>query len=230
MRSKEELILYRNFDEDEEGELFEDMCEIFEEYSEDDELDEDDALEFRDTFFECLGSLTELAAKYGFSGNLWHNYMTYLIVNHENAYSKACEINGEPDGSLSKIAAHDFAILKSLFDFPLGEIGDLFEADVLLSIGNYKASQREGSAYNTVIRDKIQELSKELARAKSAVAFQKAVSSFYAQYGVGKLGLHKAFRIERIENEYENEVLIKPINNVLPVSLDDLVGYEDAKR
>ena len=50
---------------------------------------------------------------------------------------------------------------------------------------------------------------------------------FYKDFGVGKLGLHKAFRVEHPEN---SDVEIIPITNIAHVHLDDLVGYEDAKK
>ena len=36
-------------------------------------------------FFECANGLVETAGAYGFSGNLWHCYLTFLLVNNENA-------------------------------------------------------------------------------------------------------------------------------------------------
>ena len=48
---------------------------------------------------------------------------------------------------------------------------------------------------------------------------------FYKEYGVGKFGLHKAFRVEHDENG----VQIVPILNIAHVKLSDLVGYELAK-
>ena len=49
---------------------------------------------------------------------------------------------------------------------------------------------------------------------------------FYKDFGVGKLGLHKAFRIERDEN---GKAQIVPITRIAHVRLDDLVGYEIAE-
>ena len=43
---------------------------------------------------------------------------------------------------------------------------------------------------------------------------------------MGKLGLHKAFRVEH----HENGAGIVPITNIAHVHLDDLVGYELAKK
>ena len=53
------------------------------------------------------------------------------------------------------------------------------------------------------------------------------MTAFYKDFGVGKLGLHKAFRIQHREKE---EVEIVPITNIAHVKLDDLVGYELAKQ
>ncbi|MBQ4417764.1 MAG: ATP-binding protein, partial [Butyrivibrio sp.] len=52
------------------------------------------------------------------------------------------------------------------------------------------------------------------------------LEQFYRETGVGPIGLHKAFRAE----EEEHLPVIRPIRNILHVTLDDLVGYEDAKR
>ncbi len=53
------------------------------------------------------------------------------------------------------------------------------------------------------------------------------VVGFYRDFGVGKLGLHKAFRVEPGEN---GKACIVPITNIAHVRLDDLVGYEVAKK
>ena len=51
--------------------------------------------------------------------------------------------------------------------------------------------------------------------------------AFYREFGVGKLGLHKAFRVGHDEN---GRVVIEPITKIAHVHLDDLVGYEIAKK
>ena len=56
----------------------------------------------------------------------------------------------------------------------------------------------------------------------------KHMVDFYKDYGVGKLGLHKAFRLEHGPND--QRVKIVPITKIAHVHLDDLVGYEIAKK
>ena len=53
------------------------------------------------------------------------------------------------------------------------------------------------------------------------------MTAFYIEFGVGELGLHKAFRIQHREKE---DVEIVPITNIALVKLDYLGGYELAKQ
>ena len=61
---------------------------------------------------------------------------------------------------------------------------------------------------------------------ETAVEFKDIMTQFYKEFGVGKLGLHKAFRIAHTEEG----ALIEPITKIAHVHLDDLVGYEIAKK
>lgn len=52
--------------------------------------------------YACANRLLELAAKYGFEGNLWHCFLAYCLAAHENAYSTACEIVGPVHGTIDR--------------------------------------------------------------------------------------------------------------------------------
>ena len=52
------------------------------------------------------------------------------------------------------------------------------------------------------------------------------MEGFYKDFGVGKFGLHKAFRVEHGEQGAQ----IIPITNIAHVYLEDLVGYEIPKQ
>ena len=54
----------------------------------------------------------------------------------------------------------------------------------------------------------------------------QALTEFYKDYGVGRFGLHKAFRVRHDETG----AVIEPILNIAHVHLDDLVGYEIPKK
>ena len=81
--------------------------------------------------------------------------------------------------------------------------------------------------FNKRIRDRICEMSKTLAVAKDTEEFMADMVQFYKDFGVGKLGLHKAFRIDHDEN---GRAVIVPVTRIAHVRLDDLVGYEIPKQ
>ena len=169
----------------------------------------------------------ELSVSHGFEGNLWHTYLTFLLASDENAYSTSCEIVGEIEGSLNEIALHDFAIFKEMFDYDFEELEKSLDADCLKIIMDYKSGNSGGKVFNRRVRDRICDLSRALAATQNVDHFKRTLTQFYKEFGVGKLGLHKAFRVEHPEN---SDVEIIPITNIAHVHLDDLVGYEDAKK
>ena len=181
----------------------------------------------REIFYECVNGLIELAGQYGFEGNLWHNYLTYLLVNHENAYSTACEIVGPVEGSINDIALHDFSRFKQLYDYDLEVVGQELGSKQCSVISNYKNINDGSKVFNKRIRDRICSLSIRLEQAATKEEFKAELEQFYKDFGVGKLGLHKAFRIG---HDAEGRAEVVPITNIAHVHLDDLVGYEIAKK
>ncbi len=67
--------------------------------------------------------------------------------------------------------------------------------DCISMFHDYVGTSGHGSVFNQRIRDRICDLSKALAETETAVEFQGYMTQFYKEFGVGKLGLHKAFRI-----------------------------------
>lgn len=187
-------------------------------------LSEDEAL--RAGVFRAVGRLVELAGIYGFKGNLWHDYLTLLLVSNENAFSLACEMRGIEDGALKRLAVHDFMIFRELFRLDFSRLSPAADASVFGLLTDYRSAEGCGHAFNKRIRDCICELSQRLAASVGIDEFAGHVIDFYMRFGVGKLGLHKAFRMDR----NESGAVIVPITNIAHVRLDDLVGYESAKK
>lgn len=213
-----ECILYRDF---EQGELLEKMTMLMEDISHPKVLYGKDG-----EYFACIHQLVEMAGTYGFAGNLWHDYLTYLLVNHENAFSTACEIVGPVEGTINAFAMHDFEIFKQLYDFDLKELEKIYPSVVSSLITDYQNINEGSKVFNKRIRDRICTLAQKLAKAESTEEFMDDMVQFYKEFGVGKLGLHKAFRIDGTVTPAR----IVPITNIAHVHLDDLVGYEIAKK
>ena len=215
-----ELMLYKNM---EYGEILKDITFLIDNYESEFYNKED----LRGLLFDCINELLELSVSHGFEGNLWNTYLTFLLASDENAYSTSCEIVGEIEGSLNEIALHDFAIFKEMFDYDFEELEKSLDADCLKIIMDYKSGNSGGKVFNRRVRDRICDLSRALAATQNVDHFKRTLTQFYKEFGVGKLGLHKAFRVEHPEN---SDVEIIPITNIAHVHLDDLVGYEDAKK
>ena len=214
-----ELIIYKNLEQEQ---ILNDMTFLMENYNNEYYNEED----LKSLLFACTGSILELCVDHGFEGNLWHDYLTFLLANDENAYSTSCEIVGETGGSINKVALHDFAIFKELFDYDFSAMEASLGVDCVSMILDYTGSGTHGSVFNGRIRDRICALAKSLGQTKDAEEFKASVTQFYKEFGVGKLGLHKAFRVAHDEEG----VHIVPITKIAHVQLDELVGYESAKK
>lgn len=168
-----------------------------------------------------------VATDYGFDGNLWQNYLTFVLITTENPFSITCEKVGASDGSVNTFALNDFHNYRILFHYDFTEIERELGIDCFSILTNYKAICKKELMYNANVSEKVQALSKKLADAKSDEEFFEAVTGFYKDYGVGMFGLNKAFRIS---NNPDGSVKFNPINNMDKVTLDDLVGYEIQKK
>ncbi len=137
------------------------------------------------------------------SGNLWHNHLTYFLLNNENPFTLACERRKSPKGSMKDLALHDLAILHKLFRL---------EHDCMKYVNDFRGDG------NTLIC----ELSARLAASKTPEEMYEHVTAFYERYGVGTLAFSRAFRLSGSE--------LVAVGNVGNVRLDDLVGYELQKQ
>ena len=220
-----ELILYRSFLDDE---LFRDMGWLMSHF----DLNMSDEAggqpqQCRGLFCNCIHRLLELAGTYGFHGNLWHCYLANLLVNNENSYSCGCELKGEIEGTVNEAALHDMAIIKGFYDYDFAPMMERLGVPEFSLVERYVSSSRESKVYNRRICARICELSEKFSRDHTPEEMKATLTQFYKEYGVGKFGLHKSFRVT---HDNDGEVCIAPILNITHVSLDDLVGYEIPKQ
>lgn len=216
----DELMIYRELEHDD---VLRDLAYAVENV---DSQFPEDTMRCRDIVWSAAGRLISLASVYGFKGNLWQNYLTMLLVSSENPFSLACEMRGLERGTLRMLAVHDLLIFREMFRWDFKELSSAADISVLGCLLDYHRVEGVGTAFNKRIRDCICELSDRLAQSRSIEEFTEHVIDFYKRFGVGKFGLHKAFRVERDDSG----VQVVPITNIAHVNLDDLVGYEGAKK
>lgn len=169
--------------------------------------------------------ILQVSTDYGFDDNLWHNYLTYLLITDENPFSLTCEKMGANDGSVNHFAENDFKQFKALFDYDFTEMEKTLGIDCFTQLEHYKAIGKPELMYNKNVSEKVRTLSKKLSHSKDEKEFFDHVTDFYKDYGVGMFGLNKAFRITD-----ETPFKFHAINNMDKVTLDDLVGYEIQKK
>ena len=212
------LLLYSNLGEDS---IITALAKIFEAF---DKGENYDVLTAR--IYAEIKRLLDLATQYGFDGNLWENYLTYILVTNENSFSLTCERHGATEGgTVNKIAKKDFAIFKKLFHYDFSKIESALGIDCFSLITNYKAIAKRERLYNKNVSEKVRSLSEKIAAAEDEEEIFRLVTELYKNYGVGMFGLNRAFRLKD-----SKELEFCAINNADSIRLSDLVGYEYQKK
>ena len=213
------LILYSDLGEDS---ILLRLAEIFEDF----EKRSDTTASLIRRIYREIKKLLDLATKYGFDENLWHNYLTFVLVTNENSFSLTAERRGAKDGSVNHFAKNDFRIFKALFDFDFTPIENALGIDCFTTISHYKAIKKSEKHYYRSVSEKVQKLSREIESAIDEEEIFRLITDFYGAYGVGMFGLNRAFRIQNNGRGVE----FLPINNTDKVMLSDMIGYELQKK
>lgn len=218
-RKLAKLVVYRNIDKDDT--LFH-LADICRRYDSGNYIKEDLTADI----YAQIHRLLDIATRYGFDTNLWHNYLAWLLASTENPFSLACEKVGARDGSVNLLAKSDFGIFKDLFDYDFGPIERDLQINCFSIISHYQALEKEHKKYNRSVSERVRALSTAIAAAPDSEAVFDIVTGFYREHGVGMFGLNKVFRLRQDTLLPE----LEPITNTVEVHLSDLVGYEAQKQ
>lgn len=213
------LLLYRDLGEDS---ILLRLAEVFRDYRTGSATHE--ALVSR--IYAQVKRLLDLATQYGFNTNLWHNYLTFVLITNENSFSLTAERRGAAEGSVNRFAKADFRIFKRLFDYNFGVIERDLGIDCFSVLSDYHAIPKLEKNYYKSVSEHVQALSLALSQAADENAFFDLVTGFYKEHGVGMFGLNRAFRIQN----NGSGIIFLPINNADKITLSDLIGYELQKR
>ena len=189
--------------------------------------DDDSVVEMIEPSPRIASRLVSFASEFGLSGNIWHQWIAYLIISDENPYSLACERRTvDMKSTMAELAKSDFEIIYRLFnEGPDGSVCiGTCDKDLLDVFANYKAPYADYEISAAGIR--IKGFSEELAAAKNASEFADAAARYYEKHGAGIYGLYNSFRAESDDMLLE----IVPIRNARDVSFDLLVGREEQKQ
>ncbi len=220
-REISKLIIYRSSADDE---ILSELGKVFADF--DAKSDTEDSLRTR--IYAQVLNLLKVATKYGFDKNLWHNYLTFLIMTDENPLSLTYEKAGVQEGTVNSFAINDFNVFKALFDFDFSEIEKALNINCFSILSSYRAIEKREQIFNKNVSEKVRELSLCIESARDGEEIFRIVAKFYRDFGVGMFGLNKAFRIET--NESFTDIKFRAITNMHKVTLDDLIGYEPQKK
>ena len=212
------LLLYSNLGEDS---ILVNLSDIYRDW----ETGTTDKAALSLRIYHEIKKLLDLATLYGFDKNLWHNYLTFILMTNENSFTLTAERVGASNGSVNDFARHDFEIFRQLFNFDFGPLEKDLGIHCFTTICNYKSIPKNEKNYYRTISEKVQALSKKL-EAAAVGDFFTIITDFYKHYGVGMFGLNRAFHIRNITGEVE----FLPINNADKIVLSDLIGYEIQKK
>ena len=123
------LILYGNMNDDE---ILVRIARLLDDHQKNDN-------ELRQAIYVEIKRLLELATQYGFNDNLWHNYLTYILMTNENPFSMTCEKQGAKDGTVNHFALNDFKVFFDLFHFDFSEIENRLHIDCFSTLSSYHA-------------------------------------------------------------------------------------------
>ena len=165
-REVAKLILYRDLGEDS---ILLKLAGIFEDF----ETGCENKARLITRIYEQMKALLDTATVYGFDKNLWHNYLTFILLTNENSF-------------------YDFS-----------KIEEELEIDCFSTICNYKAIGKKERMYNKNVSEKVQAVSEKIEQAKDENEIFDIVTDFYKAYGVGMFGLNKAFRIKSLPDGVE---------------------------
>ncbi|MEE1200772.1 MAG: ATP-binding protein [Christensenellales bacterium] len=171
--------------------------------------------------------LLDLATIYGFDCNLWHDYLTLLLITNENSFSLTCERTGASEGSVNRFAIADYEVFKRLFHFDFTPIEADLGIDCFSILSNYCAIPKKAQKYYRNVSEKVRALSAAIRSAATGKEIFRLVTEHYRTHGVGMFGLNRAFRITADEH---GKTAFHAINNIDTVTLNDLIGYEVQKQ
>lgn len=193
-RLTSKLIVYREIGEDSILMQLSQVCREFDQGVYDKET-------LTGRILDQIHRLLDLATRYGFNHNLWHNYLAFLLAMTETPFTLVSEKTGANEGSVNHFVKNDLRVFKKLFDYDFSPLEKALDMDVFSVIEDYRAVGKKERVYNHSVSEKVQALSGKLEQAADEEDMYRIVTDFYKDYGVGMFGLNKAFRInERWSN------------------------------
>ncbi len=167
----------------------------------------DSVINIDDDKVKAISNLINFGIEEGLDGNLWKKYIIYTFIFNDNSYTRAIERNKNDIGYSSYVDS-DFHYFYELYNMDILSLGEAC---------NFKITSDRANKYLGELIDEI--ISKIIDNDYDS--FKNAILDFYENKGLSYMAIYKAFRVD--------DGKLKPITNVLNVTFDDLIGYDEQK-
>ena len=114
-RLTSKLIVYREIGEESILMQLSDVCRAF-------DRGDYDREELTARVLDQIHRLLDLATRYGFNKNLWHNYLAFLLAMTETPFTLVSEKVGANEASVNHFVKNDLRVFRQLFDYDFGPL------------------------------------------------------------------------------------------------------------
>lgn len=175
---------------------------------------------------EQINQILKLSDYYAFSGNLWHDYLLYLLVSSENIFTLMVErhdCSNIRDFSICEFVMNDLRIFIELMNYDFRYLEDELKINSFSLISDFKPlSYNPKNSHASMLFDQF--ISSLTVSDLNCDVLFSHLCDFYSSYGVGVFAFNKAFKLSC-------DGMIIPITSFNDsIMLDDLVGYEVQKE
>jgi len=181
-----------------------------------------DAFSAGNIYYFIYSRLIEFAAEHRISGNIWHNYVVYLLLNDENAFSLYCEqCKQTPEQNLLTLVEHDLEIIRSLFHLDWNLIANKLNLEIPIMDQQFINTARL-SISRTPYLKAVEKLLEDLASPNLAINnIALHLVNIYATIGCGILCRYSAFRWDKC---------LTGIMEPDPINFTEIIGYQEQKE
>lgn len=155
---------------------------------------------------ELVATLTEMAEKSSFKGNLFKNYIIHLMLRNQNNFTLFCENNVDvKNSSIYQLAKSDIEAIKTIASMDLTQLPDAdFLLPAITQVMNYKPVKNADNALETITDDfNIDD-----------------VIAFHQKHGCGDISVFRSFRY----NDTKKQLV--GVAHPDPIRFSQLIGYK----
>ena len=85
----------------------------------------------KDIILKSIEKIVNFATKYDLQGNIWKQYIAYLLIKDVNVFTKAHQRRNIQSSTIFNIAAHDLKIFYDFFNYDFSSLNDALKTQII---------------------------------------------------------------------------------------------------